>query len=105
MDYVIAVGRLPPINMAPATVAEEVLQNVRTILATTKCSVPLDRDFGVDATYLDAPMETAKAKMVSDIILAIAKSEPRAAVINIDWDAEIKGVLRAKVQVRINESE
>ncbi len=105
MDYVIAVGRLPPINMAPATVAEEVLQNVRTILATTKYSVPLDRDLGLDATYLDAPMETAKAKMVSDIFLAIAKNEPRAAVTNIDWEADISGVLKAKVQVSIDESE
>ena len=100
---VITVGRMPPIDFAPATEAEEVIQNVRCILATTKYSVPLDRDLGLDATYLDMPMEVAKAQMVSDIVLAIARDEPRAAVSNVDWEHDIDGILRAKVQVKTNE--
>ena len=103
METVITVGRMPPIDFAPATLAEEIIQNIRCILATTKYSVPLDRDLGLDATYLDAPMETAKAQMVSDIILAIARYEPRAAVTKVDWEHDIDGILRAKVQVKTNE--
>ena len=105
MEHEIAVGRLPPIDFAPATVAEEVLQNVRCILATMKYSEPLDRDLGLSATYLDAPMEKSKAKMVSDIILAIAENEPRAAVTNITFEPDIDGILRVKVQVKIDEPE
>ena len=104
MDYEIAVGRLPPIDFAPATVAEEILHNVRCIFNTIKYSVPLDRDLGLDVTYLDKPIETAKAKMVSDIILAIAKYEPRAAVTSITWEATIDGILTPKVRLTINES-
>ncbi len=100
---VITVGRMPPIDFAPASEAEEIIQNVRCLLATTKYSVPLDRDLGLDATYLDMPMEVAKAKMVSDIVLAIARDEPRAAVSNVEWEHDIDGILRAKVQVKTND--
>ena len=39
-----AVSILNSINFAPDSVAAEVVQNVQTILATVKGSVPLDRD-------------------------------------------------------------
>lgn len=44
-----------PISFAPGTVAAEVLQNVRTILATRKGTVPLDRDFGLEWEHVDKP--------------------------------------------------
>lgn len=103
MDTVITVGRMPPIDFAPATLAEEIIQNIRCILATTKYSVPLDRSLGLDATYLDMPLESAKAQMVSDVVLAIARYEPRATVTKVDWEHDIDGILRAKVQVKTNE--
>ena len=40
------------INFAPASTAEEVIQNVRTILTTTVYSVPLDRNFGINPDML-----------------------------------------------------
>lgn len=103
MVYELTTGSMPPINIAPATVVEEVLQNIRTIMATTKNSVPLDRDLGLDPSYLDSPMEAAKGKFASELVLGIAKYEPRAAVMNIDWVGTIDGSLAAKVKVDINE--
>ena len=35
------------INFAPASTTAEIIQNVRTILATRKGDVPLDREFGL----------------------------------------------------------
>lgn len=103
-DNDVLVGRrMPKINFGPGTNVEEVLQNVRTILATTKNSVPLDRDLGLDPTYLDMPMEVAKARFASELILGIAKYEPRAAVTNIDWVGTVGGTLTAKVKVNIDE--
>ena len=104
-SYELTTGYLPPIDFAPATEEEEILQNIRCLLSTTKFSVPLDRDIGIDASFLDMPIEAAKAQMASEIIMAIARDEPRAAVTNINWEADIDGILRAKVQVKINESE
>ena len=104
MDYLIA-GGLNHINFAPATVAEEILQNIKCILSTVKFSVPLDRDFGIDASMVDMPMDVAKAQLASEIVMAVAKYEPRAAVTNIDWEHDIDGILKPKVQVRIDETE
>ena len=104
MEYLIA-GGLNHINFAPATVAEEILQNIKCILSTVKFSVPLDRDFGIDASMVDMPIDVAKAKLVPEIFMAIAKYEPRATVIDISWEGDIQGILRPKVQVRIDETE
>lgn len=101
--YEITAGKLPPINFGPATEVEEVLQNVRTILGTLKGSVPLDRDLGLDPTYLDMPLEVAKARFASELIMGIAENEPRATVTNIDWVGTIGGTLTAKVKVNIDE--
>ena len=104
MDYLIAAGGLSNINFAPTTESEEILQNVRCIMATTKFSVPLDRDFGIDADMVDMPIDYAKAQLASEIVTAIAKYEPRAAVTDISFDANIAGILIPKVKVRINET-
>lgn len=103
MEYVVTTGQTQ-INFAPKTVVEEVLQNVRSILRTTKFSVPLDRDLGIDAEPLDMPIDVAKAKLVPEIFMAIAKYEPRATVIDISWEGDIQGIIRPKVKVDIDET-
>lgn len=92
------------VDFAPEAEAAEILQNVRTILETVKGSVPLDRDFGIDASYLDLPMGEAKAKLISEIIKAVKKYEPRAAVTEISFTGAEDGTLIPKVQVKINGS-
>ena len=53
MTYEINGGETPPINFAPVTIAEEVMQNVRMIISTIKYSVPMDREFGIDGAVVD----------------------------------------------------
>ena len=100
---VLAVGHMPSINFGPTSEVEEILQNVRCVIATVKGSVPLDRDLGLDPEHLDMPLEVARARFASELILGVAKYEPRAAVTNIDWEATINGTLAAKVKVNIDE--
>lgn len=90
------------INFAPATEAEEILQNIRTLLATAKYSVPLDRELGLDMSPLDRPIMVAQAQLGTEIIDAIAKYEPRAEVRSIIFNAGEDGRLCPKVQVNIN---
>ncbi len=91
------------INFSPATVEEEVLQNVRTILTTVKYSVPLDREFGLSATMLDDPMPIAQAKLSAEIVGAIRRWEPRARVVEVKYEGDgMDGVLRPKVRLEIN---
>ena len=78
------------INLQPANEQEEIIQNVRQILLTEQGEVPLDRGFGLDTSILDSPTnEMLKAKLRAQIAAAIAESEPRAEVkqINISGDA------------------
>lgn len=89
------------ISFSPSSEEEEILQNVRTILATVKGSIPLDRDFGIDASYLDEPIPVAKAKLASEIVTALKKYEPRVKVTSISFTGTEDGILKPKVQVRI----
>lgn len=74
------------VNLLPSSELEEILQNVKTILATVKGTVPLDRDFGVDHRILDLPVSVAQAKISAAIVKAINKFEPRARVQKIFYD-------------------
>lgn len=95
--------QLDGVDFAPATEHKEILQNVRCIIATVKQSVPLDRAFGIDASFVDKPMVVAQAMFTSEIISAIQKYEPRVEVESVDWSGSIDGILTPKVRVSINE--
>ena len=68
------------INFSPQSTAEEVIQNVRSILATRKGSVQFDRAFGVSWDMLDKPLPVAKAMMIAAVVEAVQEYEPRAEV-------------------------
>ncbi len=102
MEYMIF-GKPQEIDFAPASVVEEVMQNVRTLLCTKKFSVPLDRALGLDFSALDRPLPHAMAGLRVEIIEAIRKHEPRAVVKRVDFDGDgIDGRLVPKVTVTIH---
>ena len=103
MDFELTAGERVDVDFAPKNVQMEILQNCSTILSTSKFNVPLDRDFGIDANYVDAPLLSAKAKAESEIFAAL-KYEPRVTVKQITWRSNAEDVLRAKVKVVINET-
>lgn len=91
------------INLAPASELEEIAQNVRTILATLKKTVPMDREFGVDGEIIDLPIAAAQARMSAEIVDAVSRYEPRALVVSISYEgSEQTGKLKAKVRIEIN---
>lgn len=104
LEVSILVGHTADIDFAPASEYAEILQNVRTILATPVYSVPLDRRFGVNGEFVDLPLPVAKAQIGQEIVTAIRRYEPRVSVIKITWEAEQDGILKPKVQVRINDN-
>lgn len=91
------------IDFSPRSTTAEILQNVRTIISTVQGSIPLDRDFGVNADMLDKPLPVAQAELSTAIIMAIKKYEPRASVSKLSFEGNDDGRLVPKVQVRINE--
>lgn len=101
----VSAGRTP-INFAPATVVEEVVQNVRMILATPRGTVPLHRGFGLESsTLLDRPVNVVQAMLSTTIIDAIQQGEPRATVQEVQWSGSTvqDGILTPTVLIHINE--
>lgn len=92
------------IDFNPGGIIYEVMQNVRTILTTVKGSVPLDREFGVNAAVVDEPVTIARARLSREIIQSVRKYEPRARVMKVEYEeSDAEGTLRPRVKVRINE--
>lgn len=81
------------INFRPANTLEEIFQNINTILSTAKYSVPLFREFGMDAFFIDKPMTTIRPTLIAEMIDVIEKFEPRVIVEEIKMSGEIDGQL------------
>lgn len=106
-NYIVSLsGR---VNFSPATETEEILQNVRTILATRVGTVPLDRDFGVSWEHVDKPIAIARAMMMEEVIEAVQEYEPRATIRSISFDETegdaMEGITRPRVVVSIGDDD
>lgn len=93
------------INLAPETTEEEIIQNIQTILATPKYTVPLDRGFGLSQEYLDKPHSVAKTMIVTDVFDAIEAYEPRVRVVEITFSSTDGITLIPTVEVEIIDNE
>ena len=104
MEYVV-IGNQGKINFG-ATGVEEVLQNVRMILTTPIFTVPLDREFGVDYSMLDMPMETAQALLRAEIYAKIRRYEPRATITDVSFEQStldhLDGRMIPRVRLEVN---
>ncbi len=88
MSYVIDTSQELVINLMPENVVEEILQCVSIIVATPKYSIPLDRAFGTNQSFLDKPIAIAKALIISEIYESVGTYEPRAEVTDIEFSQD-----------------
>jgi len=85
---------------------KEIIQNVAVILSTIKGSVPLDRDFGLIADFLDRPIPVAQAMVASEIVAEVEKQEPRVKVtmvVFVEDENTMDGVMVPQVSIEIRE--
>lgn len=102
MAYIVKAYDLTNINLAPETTAEEVLQNVAVIISTPKFSVPLDRGLGMPQRFVDKPIQVAQSILISEVLDAVERDEPRAEVLNVTFEfGETPGALIPIVEVNI----
>ena len=94
-----------PIELMPATTVEEVMQNVRMIVGVRKGTVPIDREFGLDATVVDKPMGAATALLSAQLAKDIPAFEPRARLVSLELKATDDGVLEPVVKIAVNEGD
>lgn len=90
------------INIAPASVEEEIIRNVAFLLATRRGTACLARYFGIDNALLDSPITAARDSQAAEIIEALAQYEPRAIVESVSWTAvAVDGILAPTVRIQI----
>ena len=99
MEYIMTMSK--GIKIMPENEAAEILQNVRTIVTTVRGTVPLDREFGISADILDAPMNR-QTRLIGEIAEAIAKFEPRARLRRIEFVGNENGELNPTLTLEIN---
>lgn len=92
-------------NLVPASTAEEVLQNVKCLLMTAKGTCFMYRDFGVDSSLVDTPLNVAQSRFTAEVARAIAKYEPRARLRQVTWKQSdaADGELKPRVLIEIRE--
>lgn len=99
------IADLTEVDFLPNSVAVEIYQNIKTILATRKGTVPLDRNFGLDWSFVDQPIAIAQAILSTEVINQVKKYEPRAKVIRVgfqDKTGAADGKLKPKVTIGVN---
>lgn len=90
---------------APSSEIQEIIQNVRTIISTRKGNVPLDRDFGLDWSFVDQPIAVSQAMLSAEIVRQVRTYEPRARVISVNYETTSNaadGHLKPVVVIGVN---
>ncbi|MFB4326002.1 lysozyme [Priestia sp. BR_2] len=82
-EYIVDMTKPTKINFRPATLVEEIGQNIRTIVTTPSGSAPFARSIGLDYEMVDEPLPILKARMSGVITMAISDQEPRAEITEI----------------------
>ncbi len=77
---------------------QEILQNLKTLLTTPAGTVVFDRDFGIDTSFLDMPLEISKTMLVMEYTKKINKYMNYISVKEIIFE-ENKNVLIPKVVI------
>lgn len=87
-----------------ATGLDEVLQNVIIILTTRVGDVMLDRRFGLQHNYLDAPMNIAELIIIQQVCIGLAFFEPRARYRSIQFapDKKNPGTMNVQLSISVN---
>jgi uncharacterized protein len=90
-----------------ATGLNEILQNVRVIINTRIGTVMLDRRFGLDFSFLDAPQNKAQLMMVQQMCQGLTMFEPRVTFAGIQFSPDLSspGVMNVLLSVNIDQSE
>jgi phage baseplate assembly protein W len=76
---------------------DDVMQCIRYIVRTTVFSVPLDRSFASDGSYIDAPVPHAVAARMAALTEAVERREPRVRVTSIRFAPRVEEALDGRL--------
>lgn len=80
----------------------DILRCLTVLYGSRIGTLALDRDFGIDWSFVDMPMPSAKAMIEAELITKTKKYEPRAVVKQITWTGDAAlGLIKPKVVIDI----
>ena len=77
----------------------EIDRQLALLLSTRVGTIPLDREFGLDFSFLDMPTETAKSLYTAEVTKKVAKFIPSVRVSEIKWEAAEQGAIKPRVVI------
>lgn len=66
--------------------AEDILRCLETLYSTRKGSQPLDRNFGLDWSFIDKPLPVAQQEYAFEVIKKTKEYEPRVKVKDVTYE-------------------
>ena len=78
---------------------EDILRCLQNLFMTPVGTVPLDRDFGIDNSILDRPMNIAKNLFTVEAADKVRRYEPRVSVQETEITATNDGAMKVKVVI------
>lgn len=78
---------------------EDVMRCLRTLLSTPAGTAPLSRDFGIDNSLVDGPMNVAQNILAVEIMEKVIRYEPRVRVKEVEFIPSTDGRISAKVVI------
>lgn len=79
---------------------EDISRCLRTLYATRKGSQPLDRNFGLDWSFIDKPLPVAQQEYAFEVIKKTREYEPRVKVKEVTYIYdENKGLMRPVINL------
>jgi phage baseplate assembly protein W len=84
---------------------KDILRCLTVLYGSRVGTLALDRDFGIDWSFIDMPMPAAKAMIESELIQKTRKYEPRAVVKQVVWSGDAaSGIIVPKVVIDIEQN-
>lgn len=102
MNYTVSAAMGNGLTLNEKDPIKSILQNISILLRTWRGEVPLFRDFGLQMSFLDKPVNVAAPVIIAEIREAMMKYEPRAELVSVKFDHSSSGVLYPVVEVRID---
>ena len=79
---------------------DEITRNVRNIILTPVGTCPLYRDFGIDTSFVDCPLDVAQNLIAVEIMEKIERYEPRVSVSEVTFDTDpMNGKIKARAVI------
>lgn len=89
MTYSVSADDVTRMQLNVTDEVASILQNVSILIATPKGSIPLDRNFGLDMSFLDRPLMVARSMLVTSVRDALGEYEPRVNVTDVTFGDDV----------------